>query len=39
LALVLAVPYLVALIKEKYYPQPQAARNSEMTCHGAGPRF
>jgi len=36
-ALVLAVPYLVALVKEKYYPA-HAARNIETTTHGAGPR-
>lgn len=38
MAFVLAVPYLVALIKEKYYTQPQAARNIEMMAHEAGPR-
>ncbi|MDD1693212.1 MAG: MFS transporter [Methanoregula sp.] len=37
-ALVLAVPYLAALIKEKYSPSVTAARNTEMTAPGAGPR-
>jgi MFS family permease len=36
-ALVLAVPYLAALIKVKYYPA-QAARNLDGIVLGAGPR-
>jgi MFS family permease len=36
-ALVLAVPYLAALIKVKYYPA-QAARNIDGIVLGAGPR-
>jgi MFS family permease len=38
MALVLAVPYLFARIKEKYYTVPQAARNIEKITPGAGPR-
>ena len=37
IAFVLAVPYLVAFIKEKYYPAP-AARDIELVAPGAGLR-
>ena len=37
-AFILALPYLLALIKEKYYPAAQAAQNIERIYQGAGPR-
>jgi len=37
IALVLAVPYLAALIKTTYYPA-SSARNPDTTAPGAGPR-
>jgi len=37
-AFVLAVPYLLAIIKEKYYTLPWAAQDIEQITPGAGPR-